>query len=98
MHVNLELAVENSGSRGSTINRYDLYIAETGKTYEKIQPNLVYIHLQGRHCVRAISTEQKITKNALIRLEPETVSPRGFLPFFPVDAPTRVSGSVHCKL
>jgi len=98
MHVNLDLAIENCGNKGSTISRYDLYVSETDKTYEKIRPNLVYINLQGRYCVRDISNEPKITKDGLIRLEPETVSPRGFLPFFPLDAPTRISGPLHCRL
>jgi len=26
------------------------------------------------------------------------MSPRGFLPFFPLEAPTLVTGPVHCRL
>ncbi len=98
MHVNLDMALENLGNKGTTIQRYDLYIRETDKTYQNIRPNLGLIDIQGRHCVRNIGNEPKITADGLIRVQAETMSPRGFLPFFPLDAPILITGPVHCRL
>jgi hypothetical protein len=98
MHVNLDMALENRGSKGRTIHRYSLYIGETDKTYPNIRPNLELIDIRGRHCVRNIGNEPKITRDGLIRVPPDTTSERGFLPFFPVDAPTLITGPVHCRL
>jgi len=98
MHVNLDLAVENRGNKGATIQRYDLYVHETHKTYQDIPPNLGMLNIQGRHCLRHIGNESRITSDGLIRLQPETMTPRGFLPFFPLDAPILVNGPVHCRL
>src|SRR6266481_4734500 len=98
MHVNLDMALENLGNKGTTIQRYDLYIRESDKTYQNIRPNLGLIDIQGRHCVRNIGNEPKITTDGLIRVQAETMSPRGFLPFFPLDAPILTTGPVHCRL
>src|SRR5260370_13736410 len=98
MHVNLDLALENLGNKGLTIQRYDLYIRETDKTYHNIRPDFGLIDIQGRHCVRNIGNEPRITTDGLIRVPAETMSPRGFLPFFPLAAPTLITGPVHCRL
>ncbi len=98
MHVTLDMALENLGNKGTTIQRYDLYIRESDKTYQNIRPNLGLIDIQGRHCVRNIGNEPKITTDGLIRVQAETMSPRGFLPFFPLDAPILTTGPVHCRL
>ncbi len=98
MHVNLDMALENRGDKGATVQRYDLYVRETDKTYQNIRPNLGLIDIQGRHCVRNIGNEPKVTTDSLIRVQAESMSPRGFLPFFPLDAPILITGPVHCRL
>ena len=98
IHANLDMALENRGNKGATVQRYDLYIRETDKTYQNIRPNLGLIDIQGRYCVRSIGNEPKVTTDGLIRVQAETTSPRGFLPFFPLDAPILVTGPVHCRL
>jgi hypothetical protein len=98
MHVNLDMALENRGNRGTTIHRYDLYVHETDKTYQDIRPNLGFIEIQGRYCVRSIRDEPKITTDGLVRVQPETTTSRGFLPFFPLEAPVQITGPVHCRL
>ena len=84
--------------KGSTIHRYDLYVQETDKTYQDIRPNLGLIDIQGRYCVRNIGNEPKITTDGLIRVQAETTTSRGFLPFFPIDVPIRIDGPLHCRL
>ncbi len=98
MHVNLDMVLENRGNKGTTIHRYDLYVQETDKTYQDIKPNLGFIDIQGRHCVRNIRDEPKVTTDGLIRVQPETTTSRGFLPFFPLDAPILITQPVHCRL
>lgn len=98
MHVYLDMALENRGNRGATVQRYDLYVRETDKTYENIRPNLSFIDVQGRRCVRNIGGEPRVTTDGIIRVQADTTTPRGFLPFYPVDAPISIEGPVHCRL
>jgi diguanylate cyclase (GGDEF)-like protein len=98
MHVNLDMALENRGNKGATVQRYDLYVQETAKTYQNIRPNLSFIDIQGRHNIRNIGSEPKITTDGLIRVQPDTTTARGFLPFYPLDAPISIDGPVHCRL
>jgi TIR domain-containing protein len=98
MHVNLDLAIENRGNKGSTIVRYDIYVREADKTFENIRPNLSLLDIRGRFCVRNIGNETRITTDGLIRIQPDTTTIRGFLPFFPLAAPIRVDGTLHCRL
>jgi TIR domain len=98
MHVNLDMALENRGSKGKTVHRYNLHIRETHKTYPNIHPNLDLVDIRGRHCVRDIGNEPRVTRDGLIRVPADTTCERGFLPFFPLDAPIQISGPVHCTL
>ncbi len=98
MHVYLDMALENHGNRGATVQRYDLYIRENDKTYANIRPNLGFIDIQGRRCVRNISGEPRVTTDGIIRVQADMTTPRGFLPFYPLDAPISIEGPIHCRL
>lgn len=98
IHVNLDLAIENCGKKGLAIDKYELLITETNQLCEEIKPNLSFIWLQGRYCVRDITSEPKITTDGLIRVPAGSISLRGFLPFYPLQTPPRIDGKLHCRL
>jgi hypothetical protein len=92
----LHLDVENKGARPSIIRRFDLYLRETGRTYENIHPERRQ-YVQTRSAQHGLRQDWILTTGDVINVSAHGCC-TGVLLFYFDLAPTYEPQEVHCTL
>jgi hypothetical protein len=106
------LMIENVGPRNSTVNRYQVEIAELGRVFPNLQSIEGLDGAQGRHCHNVLYIPNILSRQGNIQIDAESATGHGTLLFsIPdinmqqfVDAglhmqgPQRQFGNLHCRL
>lgn len=80
--VSLQLVIENSGSRNSIVDHYEVEIVELKANFGNLQPEEGRSAVQGRHCVLGLDPRRILSTTGMVKIDAENATNRGELLFF----------------
>jgi hypothetical protein len=111
-YVSLGLMIENTGSKNSTVDRFQIEIPTLNATFANLQTVDGKNGVQGRHCQYNFDPRRFLSKTGLVRIAAESATDRGELLFFlsgltldqfiaaglTMSGAERKFGTLHCRL
>jgi hypothetical protein len=111
-YFEFHLRVENSGTRNSSINDYQIEITELHQQFPHVVPQEGRNGIQGRHCQHGLAPGRILSETRIIRVDADSTTNEGTLLFFVpglslerfvtaglhMHGEQRLFDSLHCRL
>ncbi len=81
MYLEFHCMIENAGSRNSTVDRFDVEVAELDRSFPKLVPVERRGTVQGRHCAHGLDTRSILSETGVVRIPAESTTNQGILLF-----------------